>query len=83
MLVNVDDVNVAIPQQLVDAYIALDNFEESDAIERLGDDAYSVQFDALVEQIVAIRSKCFPNFGDKQFDQLEDQVWNQIWAQFS
>ena len=78
MLINVDNVDVAVPQQLVDAYVALDTFEKSDAIERLSDDAYSVQFDSLVEQIVALRNAAFPNYNELQFDQFEDQIWQQV-----
>lgn len=78
MFVEIDDVEVAVPQPVIDAFVALDQFEKSDAIEQLSDDAYSMQFDSLVEQLVAVRATYFPKFGEPEFDQLDDQIWTQI-----
>jgi hypothetical protein len=78
MFIELDDVRVAVPQPVIDAFVALDQFEKAHSAYKLSDAEYSVQFDALVEQLDAQRKSSFPAFKGAQFEQLNDAVWEQI-----
>jgi NAD-dependent DNA ligase len=78
MFIEIDNVEVAVPQDLVDALNEYNDFEYSEAASKFSDDEYDARVDALVEKCETLTQKYYGHLDQDQQWDVVDQFWAQI-----